>query len=94
MRTFDGPAERSGVGDKVIFLKLDAVLATAGAHIAAEPKLTALDSIATDGDLGARIKRAAEVIGALPPASFSSGVTRLRAIAARLGAQSAEAPAR
>jgi dihydroxyacetone kinase len=61
-----------------------AALAAADALAAAEPKLTELDSVAGDGDLGASMKRAAEAIRALPPASFSTGAAGLDAIAAAL----------
>jgi len=59
-------------------------LAAADALDAAEPKLTELDSVAGDGDLGASMKRAAQAIHALPPAFFSSGAAGLTAIAAAL----------
>jgi dihydroxyacetone kinase len=42
----------------------------ANALIAAEPRLTELDSIAGDGDLGASMKRGAEAVLALPQYSF------------------------
>jgi dihydroxyacetone kinase len=61
-----------------------AALAAADALDAAEPKLTALDSVAGDGDLGASMKRAAQAIHGLPPESFSSGASGLSAIAAAL----------
>ena len=61
-----------------------AALAAADALAAAEPKLTELDSVAGDGDLGASMKRAAEAIRALPPASFSTGAAGLDSIAAAL----------
>jgi ATP-dependent dihydroxyacetone kinase len=61
-----------------------AALAAADALDAAEPKLTELDSVAGDGDLGGSMKRAAEAIRVLPPTSFSSGAAGLSAIAAAL----------
>jgi dihydroxyacetone kinase len=61
-----------------------AALAAADALDAAEPKLTELDSVTGDGDLGASMKRAAEAVRALPPASFTSAAAALNAIAAAL----------
>jgi len=61
-----------------------AALAAADALATAEPKLTELDSVAGDGDLGASMKRAAEAIRSLPLASFSTGAAGLSAIATAL----------
>ena len=70
--------------DAVGFGVRRAALAAADALAAAEPKLTELDSVVGDGDLGASMTRAAEAIRALPPSSFSSGAVGLTAIAAAL----------
>jgi dihydroxyacetone kinase len=59
-------------------------LAAADSLDAAEPKLTELDSVAGDGDLGASMKRAAEAIRAIPASSFSTAAAGLNAIAAAL----------
>lgn len=54
------------------------------AAIVAEEQLTALDSIAGDGDLGSSMKRGAEAIIALPEAGFADASTGLAAIAQAL----------
>ncbi|WP_107677081.1 dihydroxyacetone kinase family protein [Agrobacterium sp. LAD9] len=53
----------------------------AGALIAAEPKLTQLDSVAGDGDLGTSMVRGAEAILALPMESFADVSGGLMAMA-------------
>lgn len=53
----------------------------AGAMIAAEPKLTQLDSVTGDGDLGTSMVRGAEAILALPKASFGDVSDGLMAMA-------------
>lgn len=61
-----------------------AALAAADALSAAEARLTNLDSVAGDGDLGASMKRAAEAVRALPSTAFSTGPAALNAIGAAL----------
>ena len=61
-----------------------AALAAASALIAAEPKLTELDSLAGDGDLGQSMQRGSEAVRALPETSFSSANNGLHAIAGAL----------
>ncbi len=58
-----------------------AVLAVADALVAAEPRLTELDSRAGDGDLGVSMVRAAEALRALPTGAFSDPPTALAAMA-------------
>lgn len=53
----------------------------AGAMIAAEPKLTQLDSVTGDGDLGTSMVRGAEAILALPKTSFGDVSDGLMAMA-------------
>lgn len=53
----------------------------AGALIAAEPKLTQLDSVAGDGDLGTSMVRGAEAILSLPSESFADVSGGLMAMA-------------
>jgi dihydroxyacetone kinase len=57
-----------------------AALAVAGALEAAEPRLTALDSAAGDGDLGLSLARGAEAIRALPESSWTSPSRALAAM--------------
>lgn len=61
-------------------LRADAEL-VAGALIAAEPKLTQLDSVTGDGDLGTSMVRGAEAILALPMESFADVSGGLMAMA-------------
>ena len=58
-----------------------AVLAVADALVAAEPRLTDLDSRAGDGDLGVSMVRAAEALRALPEGAFADPPTLLAAMA-------------
>ena len=58
-----------------------AVLAVADALVAAEPRLTELDSRAGDGDLGVSMVRAAEALRALPAGAFADPPTALAAMA-------------
>jgi dihydroxyacetone kinase len=60
------------------------VMNIAEALEAAEPRLTALDSHAGDGDLGASMTRGAEALRALPEASYASPERLLADIAAAL----------
>lgn len=61
-----------------------ALVAVAGALSENEPRLTELDSIAGDGDLGMSMKRAAEAIMAIPESSLSSPSDGLAALSAAL----------
>jgi len=56
-------------------------LAVAAALDAHEPELTALDSVAGDGDLGLSLARGAAAIRALPDGVWANGPTALTAIA-------------
>lgn len=56
-------------------------LAIAAALDAHEPELTALDSVAGDGDLGLSLARGAAAIRALPDGVWANGATALTAIA-------------
>ncbi len=58
----------------------DAALAIAAALEAEEPRLTDLDSIAGDGDLGISMARGAAAIREIPPASWSSAAAGLAAM--------------
>ncbi|GLU31959.1 dihydroxyacetone kinase [Trinickia caryophylli] len=61
-----------------------ALLDAARALLEREPLLTALDSKAGDGDLGASMKRAAEAIQALPDSAYASPARALASLAAAL----------
>jgi triose/dihydroxyacetone kinase / FAD-AMP lyase (cyclizing) len=61
-----------------------ALKAVADTLIANEPKLTELDSLAGDGDLGASMKRAAQAILDVPAASLGSPYGALAALSAAL----------
>lgn len=61
-----------------------AALAAADAMSAAEPRLTELDSLAGDGDLGQSMQRGAEAVRALPAARFATASSGLAAIAEAL----------
>jgi ATP-dependent dihydroxyacetone kinase len=58
-----------------------AALAAADAMSAAEPRLTELDSLAGDGDLGQSMQRGAEAVRALPIGRFATASSGLSAIA-------------
>lgn len=58
-----------------------AAKAVAEALVAAEPRLTELDSIAGDGDLGASMMRGSQAVLALPDESFSDVAGGLMAMA-------------
>lgn len=60
------------------------VLAIAGALDAAEPRLTELDSLAGDGDLGLSMQRGAAALRLLPEAAFADAQTLLAAMAEAL----------
>jgi triose/dihydroxyacetone kinase / FAD-AMP lyase (cyclizing) len=61
-----------------------ALTAAAHALIAEEPRLTELDSLAGDGDLGISMKRAADAILALPDQAFASPAGALAALGGAL----------
>jgi triose/dihydroxyacetone kinase / FAD-AMP lyase (cyclizing) len=61
-----------------------ALQSVADALIANEPKLTELDSLAGDGDLGASMKRAAQAILEVPAASLGSPQGALSSLSAAL----------
>jgi triose/dihydroxyacetone kinase / FAD-AMP lyase (cyclizing) len=63
---------------------LPALQSVADALIANEPKLTELDSLAGDGDLGASMKRAAQAILEVPAASLGSPQGALSSLSAAL----------
>lgn len=61
-----------------------AALAAAAGLAAAEPRLTELDSLAGDGDLGQSMLRGAEAVRAIPPARFATAAAGLSAISEAL----------
>ncbi len=76
-KTVIGASRRTAAGDRL----RSAAERAAKALIAAEPRLTQLDSVAGDGDLGASMIRGGEAILALPKESFGDVSDGLMAMA-------------